>query len=201
MGGSGRLPLSLGCLLLHVQGHTSLAEGGRHGTHTRPHRLALCPTAAGDDEWALRDESGFTWWADRQAQRVEVRESHGAGVDSDSSPHFLLSVRTEFLCQLELHFGLNKRTDDQELHHNSGLDSSGCARTPKCHKPTGANVESMSRDRITSAISPAVTAPSRRSRRPPPQTRKHPLMQVFSVMRAEGFEPSTLGLRVPCSAS
>jgi len=26
-------------------------------------------------------------------------------------------------------------------------------------------------------------------------------MQVFSVMRAEGFEPSTLGLRVPCSAS
>jgi hypothetical protein len=55
-----------------------------------------------DEEWAVRDEQGFTWWADRQAQRVEVRESHEGGADSDSSPHFLLSVRTEFLCQLEL---------------------------------------------------------------------------------------------------
>jgi hypothetical protein len=48
----------------------------------------------------------------------------------------------------------------------------------------------------TSAVSPAVNGLLRHSRRPPPQTRKHPLLQVFSVMRAEGFEPSTLGLSV-----
>jgi hypothetical protein len=35
----------------------------------------------------------------------------------------------------------------------------------------------------------------------PPESEKAPLTAGFASMRPEGFEPSTLGLRVPCSTN
>jgi len=52
-----------------------------------------------DAQWSERDTNGFTWWADKNAQRIEV-------VRRDSDPElgesFLIRVRTEMLCDLTL---------------------------------------------------------------------------------------------------
>ena len=52
-----------------------------------------------DAEWSVRDATGFTWWADHNAQRIEVvRRDH----DPELGESFLIRVRTEVLCDLTL---------------------------------------------------------------------------------------------------
>ena len=52
-----------------------------------------------DAKWSVRDASGFTWWADQNAQRIEVvRRDH----DPKLGESFLIRVRTEVLCDLTL---------------------------------------------------------------------------------------------------
>lgn len=49
-----------------------------------------------DDKWATRLPKGFKWWADKQAQTIEViGQEVGPGGGDDIA--YLLSVRTEFL--------------------------------------------------------------------------------------------------------
>jgi len=52
-----------------------------------------------NDEWAIRTPKGFTWWADKNAQTIEV-------IGEETGPNgeigYLISVRTEFLCNIEL---------------------------------------------------------------------------------------------------
>jgi hypothetical protein len=52
-----------------------------------------------DDEWAIRTLNGFKWWGDKHAQTVEV-------IGEEVGPHgdigYLISVRTEFLRDLEM---------------------------------------------------------------------------------------------------
>ncbi len=52
-----------------------------------------------DEQWSVRTERGFTWWADQNAQTIEV-------LGEDSGPHgqvgYLVGVRTEMLYELEL---------------------------------------------------------------------------------------------------
>jgi hypothetical protein len=52
-----------------------------------------------DDEWSVRIERGFTWWAHENAQHVEV-----IGVEETVSgePDYLVSVRTEVADDVEL---------------------------------------------------------------------------------------------------
>lgn len=52
-----------------------------------------------DDDWSVKREQGFTWWADKNAQTIEVigSEQNEAG---DSA--YLISVRTDFLRNVEL---------------------------------------------------------------------------------------------------
>lgn len=52
-----------------------------------------------DDEWAVRMPSGFTWWADKQAQTVQVV---GGGLGPDGNPGYMISVRTDFLRSVHL---------------------------------------------------------------------------------------------------
>jgi hypothetical protein len=49
--------------------------------------------------WSLRTPGGFTWWADRQAQTIEVA---GEEADPDGGLSYLVSVQTELLHDLEL---------------------------------------------------------------------------------------------------
>ena len=52
-----------------------------------------------DAEWSVRDATGFTWWADQNAQRIEVvRRDH----DPELGESFLIRVSTEVLCDLTL---------------------------------------------------------------------------------------------------
>jgi hypothetical protein len=52
-----------------------------------------------DSEWSIKLPTGFTWWADRHAQTVEI-------ISSESNEHsetaYLISTRTELLRNLEL---------------------------------------------------------------------------------------------------
>lgn len=52
-----------------------------------------------DAEWSIRARAGFTWWADKNSQRIEVigDEKSEAGERA-----YLVSVRTEFLYNLKL---------------------------------------------------------------------------------------------------
>jgi hypothetical protein len=52
-----------------------------------------------DPEWTLKLPHGFTWWADRHAQTVEVIGSETDGHDGTA---YLISVRTDLLRNLEL---------------------------------------------------------------------------------------------------
>lgn len=52
-----------------------------------------------DDQWSVRRKNGFTWWADKNAQTIEIigSEQHESG---DTA--YLVSVRTEFLHNVDL---------------------------------------------------------------------------------------------------
>ena len=52
-----------------------------------------------DEKWSIVADNGFTWWADRNAQRVEI-----VGVESDKElgEAFLVRVTTDFFRGLQL---------------------------------------------------------------------------------------------------
>lgn len=52
-----------------------------------------------DEEWSVRTKRGFTWWADKNAQHVEI-----IGVEETvpGEPDYLLSVRTEVAAGIDL---------------------------------------------------------------------------------------------------
>jgi hypothetical protein len=52
-----------------------------------------------DEEWSIRTPTGFTWWADRNAQTIEIV---GEETGPDGEIGYLLSVRTEVLRDFEL---------------------------------------------------------------------------------------------------
>ncbi|MGI9125587.1 MAG: hypothetical protein ACR2JM_12670, partial [Mycobacterium sp.] len=52
-----------------------------------------------DDEWAVRTPTGFTWWADQNAQRIEII---GQETAPDGEVAYLIGVRTEMVTGLEL---------------------------------------------------------------------------------------------------
>jgi len=52
-----------------------------------------------DAEWSIRTPSGFRWWADKNAQTVEVV---GQEIGPDGEPGYLVSVQTELLRSLHL---------------------------------------------------------------------------------------------------
>jgi hypothetical protein len=52
-----------------------------------------------DEEWSVRTPSGFTWWADKNAQTVEIV---GEETGPEGQSGYLISVRTEMLRDLEL---------------------------------------------------------------------------------------------------
>jgi len=52
-----------------------------------------------DAEWSIRTPTGFKWWADKNAQTVEVI---GEETSPDGETGYLISVRTEFLRDLDL---------------------------------------------------------------------------------------------------
>ena len=52
-----------------------------------------------DDEWAVRTTTGFTWWADQNAQTIEI-VSQDTGPDGQAG--FTIGVRTEMLVDLDL---------------------------------------------------------------------------------------------------
>lgn len=52
-----------------------------------------------DAQWSIRGESGFTWWADQNAQTVEIL---GAETGPDGQLGYIIGVRTEVLCDLDL---------------------------------------------------------------------------------------------------
>lgn len=63
-----------------------------------------------DDDWAVHTPRGFTWWADRHAQTIEVvREEKGP----DGAFGYLISVRTDLLRGV--------RADEQTLKVVGGL--------------------------------------------------------------------------------
>ncbi len=51
------------------------------------------------EQWSVRSERGFTWWADQNAQTVEVI---GEDPGPDGRPGYLVGVRTEMLYDLDL---------------------------------------------------------------------------------------------------
>lgn len=52
-----------------------------------------------DPEWSVRTEKGFRWWADKNAQTIEII---GEKPCPDGETEYLVSVRTEFLRDLDL---------------------------------------------------------------------------------------------------
>ena len=52
-----------------------------------------------DEEWSIRTPTGFKWWADKNAQTIEVIDEE---TDPDGNTGYLISVRTEFLRDLDL---------------------------------------------------------------------------------------------------
>lgn len=52
-----------------------------------------------DDAWSVRSDTGFTWWADQNAQTVEVL---GEEAGPDGQMGYLVSVRTDLLTDLDL---------------------------------------------------------------------------------------------------
>ena len=53
-----------------------------------------------DDEWAARTPDGFRWWADQQAQTIEVVGQEAGGPDEATG--YFVAVRTELLRGVEL---------------------------------------------------------------------------------------------------
>ena len=52
-----------------------------------------------DDEWAVKDPGGFTWWAAENAQSVQIL---GEETSPDGMTGYLVSIRTEMLSGIEL---------------------------------------------------------------------------------------------------
>jgi hypothetical protein len=52
-----------------------------------------------DTQWSVRTKSGFTWWADKNAQRVEIL---GSELHEDGDTDYLIGVQTDFLRDLEV---------------------------------------------------------------------------------------------------
>ena len=52
-----------------------------------------------DEQWSVRSERGFTWWADQNAQTIEVL---GEDPGPDGRPGYLVGVRTELLYDFDL---------------------------------------------------------------------------------------------------
>lgn len=52
-----------------------------------------------DDQWSIRTPSGFTWWADRNAQTVEIL---GEETGPDGQAGYLIGVRTDVMTDLDL---------------------------------------------------------------------------------------------------
>jgi hypothetical protein len=52
-----------------------------------------------DEEWSVRTPTGFTWWADKNAQTIEIVAEETA---PDGEIGYLVSVRTEMLRGVEL---------------------------------------------------------------------------------------------------
>lgn len=52
-----------------------------------------------DEQWSYRLPTGFTWWADRYAQTVEIL---GEETGPSGEPGYLVGVRTELLREVEL---------------------------------------------------------------------------------------------------
>lgn len=52
-----------------------------------------------DETWSVRNSEGFTWWADRHAQRVEVI---GSEAGPDGSDGYFVRVKTEFIRDVAL---------------------------------------------------------------------------------------------------
>ena len=52
-----------------------------------------------DEQWSVRTERGFTWWADQNAQTIEVL---GEDPGPDGQIGYLVGVRTELLYDLDL---------------------------------------------------------------------------------------------------
>jgi hypothetical protein len=52
-----------------------------------------------DAEWSIKLPAGFTWWADRHAQTIEIA---GSETDEDGETAYLISTRTELLRKLQL---------------------------------------------------------------------------------------------------
>ncbi len=52
-----------------------------------------------DEQWSVRSDTGFTWWADQNAQTIE---SLGEQTGPDGEPGYLIGVRTEMVADLDL---------------------------------------------------------------------------------------------------
>ena len=52
-----------------------------------------------DPEWSIKLPAGFTWWADRHAQTIEIV---GSESNEDGETAYLISTRTDLLRNLEL---------------------------------------------------------------------------------------------------
>src|ERR1700726_2670192 len=52
-----------------------------------------------DAEWSVKFSNGFTWWADRHAQTVEIV---GSETDESGETAYLIATRTEMLRNFEL---------------------------------------------------------------------------------------------------
>jgi hypothetical protein len=51
-----------------------------------------------DEEWSLRTSKGFTWWADNNAQSIEIIGTEAA---EDGDTNYLIKVQTDFLQRLK----------------------------------------------------------------------------------------------------
>jgi hypothetical protein len=52
-----------------------------------------------DPEWSIKLPTGFTWWADRHAQTIEIV---GSEASEDGETTYLISTRTDLLRNLKL---------------------------------------------------------------------------------------------------
>lgn len=52
-----------------------------------------------DEQWSVRTEHGFTWWADHNAQTIEII---GEQTGPDGQTGYLIEVRTEMVADLDL---------------------------------------------------------------------------------------------------
>jgi hypothetical protein len=55
-----------------------------------------------DDQWSIRTPVGFTWWAERNAQTIEIL---GEETGPDGRLGYLIGVRTDLVCDVELSEG------------------------------------------------------------------------------------------------